>query len=348
MKKVLLIIVLVLCRIYAPAQNIEFAEISFYQDSVNPMTIHLICKAKCAMYTTFAHDAETIYWGDGTQNLVSLADTSYAYPGLIATDPLKTYKISHTFATTFADSTIYIGLYMQDGIYEYVADAINDPAGMPLCPVATINFAYMKNHTGINPPHFSSYYTFVTDTVFQALDFYPQIVYDSSYTLDVQNIPVNIFYPSGNAGGIIPPNLVHTGPDNVITCDSSDGYLIWNYPHGYGGYMFSYTAAIYRNDTFVCSMMRDFIVDILDTSTTTGIVKIGMNDLTIYPNPVSDRLIVNTSISDFSFTVLDMTGRICSAPSSGHEIDVSALPSGIYLLRIQDSGGSVVRKFVKE
>jgi hypothetical protein len=77
-----------------------------------------------------------------------------------------------------------------------------------------------------------------------------------------------------------------------------------------------------------------------------GIHNLSDANLRVYPNPVSDMLYIDYSL-DATLTVSDMTGSVL-VTTMNNEIDVSALPSGVYMLRIQDSGGSVVRKFVKE
>jgi hypothetical protein len=69
--------------------------------------------------------------------------------------------------------------------------------------------------------------------------------------------------------------------------------------------------------------------------------------LKVYPNPTNDRIYISGLSNNPTIIITDMTGRTCTTPTGG-EIDVSTLPSGVYCLRIQDSSGSVIRKFVKE
>ena len=70
-------------------------------------------------------------------------------------------------------------------------------------------------------------------------------------------------------------------------------------------------------------------------------------DIKIYPNPTTDKLYISNLPSNSMVNLCDMTGRILST-SIGQEIDVSALPVGVYFLRIQTGKGLVVKKFVKE
>ena len=79
-----------------------------------------------------------------------------------------------------------------------------------------------------------------------------------------------------------------------------------------------------------------------------GVRAIDESSISIYPDPATDRLYISGLPESATHTISDMTGRICSTPSSGREVDVSTLPSGVYLLRIQDGSGFVVKKFVKD
>jgi uncharacterized delta-60 repeat protein len=79
----------------------------------------------------------------------------------------------------------------------------------------------------------------------------------------------------------------------------------------------------------------------------TGIDGVLTNVLDIYPNPVNTTLHINSSFSDFSISISDITGRTLFK-SIDHEIDVSALPSGVYFLRIQNNHDCLIRKFVKD
>ena len=82
--------------------------------------------------------------------------------------------------------------------------------------------------------------------------------------------------------------------------------------------------------------------------TPNGIKGMDVNSISIYPDPAGDHLYISGLPPSATLCIIDMTGRICYTPSSLREIDVSALPSGVYLLRIQDSSAYVVKKFVKE
>ncbi len=75
-----------------------------------------------------------------------------------------------------------------------------------------------------------------------------------------------------------------------------------------------------------------------------------LTELTIFPNPVAERLGIESSEKDFeSITITDVNGRIVISildPDS-NEIDVSNLNTGIYFLKIASSEGNTTRKFIK-
>lgn len=76
--------------------------------------------------------------------------------------------------------------------------------------------------------------------------------------------------------------------------------------------------------------------------------------VSVYPNPVGDRLEITLQPTDFEnmqLEVLDATGRalLMQAVSGVHEVvSVSSLAKGVYVLRITNGKSSVVRRFVKE
>ena len=65
-----------------------------------------------------------------------------------------------------------------------------------------------------------------------------------------------------------------------------------------------------------------------------------------YPNPFKDIIIFNKKISLVS--IFDTTGACVLASEQVASVDVSALPSGFYIVRIVDNKGAVsVQKMQK-
>lgn len=72
--------------------------------------------------------------------------------------------------------------------------------------------------------------------------------------------------------------------------------------------------------------------------------------VTIYPNPTSGILNIDTDIEDALISVVDMGGRVINLPNSTtRRLDMSALPNGLYHIRITDrsTGKTTTRKAIK-
>ena len=172
-------------------------------------------------------------------------------------------------------------------------------------------------------------------------------------------------YPGKAIGGAVTFTIgtiayLGTGNDSIYKCYSDFWKYdpqtdIWVQKDSFGGGLRSGAVAFSIGNrgyagggdtpTIVC--LNDFWVYTPD-SLPTGIRSIDVASISIYPDPATDRLYISGLPESATHTISDMTGRICSTPSSGREVDVSTLPSGVYLLRIQDSSGFVVKKFVKD
>lgn len=79
------------------------------------------------------------------------------------------------------------------------------------------------------------------------------------------------------------------------------------------------------------------------------------HSLEIYPNPVRDYLTIKVSVQGFSalqFSIYSLTGQRVAEPyitSSGDlQVDVQALPSGMYVLRGIGRSGNFYRKLIKQ
>lgn len=77
---------------------------------------------------------------------------------------------------------------------------------------------------------------------------------------------------------------------------------------------------------------------------------LSIKDLTIFPNPAQNKLIIHSTSDDFgAVSISDINGRVVNSLKNivSNEIDVSGLQSGMYFLNIQSSEGKVTKKFIK-
>ncbi len=85
---------------------------------------------------------------------------------------------------------------------------------------------------------------------------------------------------------------------------------------------------------------------------------VGINELendgkgALYPNPVSNELFIKSQWyikqGSFHYKVMNAVGQICMTGIVDKSIDVSALPSGIYIIEINVKDNSFHQKFVKD
>lgn len=76
-----------------------------------------------------------------------------------------------------------------------------------------------------------------------------------------------------------------------------------------------------------------------------------VNNIAIYPNPTTGRINISSKDTLQSFILYDLQGRLLQSTSlnyTAHTIDISAYPSGIYLLEIKTDAGINVERIVKK
>ncbi len=84
-------------------------------------------------------------------------------------------------------------------------------------------------------------------------------------------------------------------------------------------------------------------------------VKSIVNNLSIYPVPAKDELFINFQNFDFtkfSYDIINTNGQIVKSQSKmvklGEKIDVSFLPSGLYIINVKGNNLNFSKKFIKE
>ena len=70
----------------------------------------------------------------------------------------------------------------------------------------------------------------------------------------------------------------------------------------------------------------------------------------IYPNPVTNLLNLELNNSNYSVTIIDLSGRIVLQPKmlSPNQIDVSLLPKGVYFIKLVNQDANEILQFIKK
>jgi hypothetical protein len=83
--------------------------------------------------------------------------------------------------------------------------------------------------------------------------------------------------------------------------------------------------------------------------TSIGLMELENSQLKIYPSPLTNEPLTVITLTDTKLKLMDVMGREIQATrfENKTEIDVSALPTGIYFLEIEMNGKKQIKKVVK-
>jgi hypothetical protein len=72
-------------------------------------------------------------------------------------------------------------------------------------------------------------------------------------------------------------------------------------------------------------------------------------NFSLYPNPTSSQLFIESDITIDKIEILDISGRaVKTIVKPSYSIDVSDIPKGIYFLRLTTKDRVHTQKFIKE
>ncbi len=86
----------------------------------------------------------------------------------------------------------------------------------------------------------------------------------------------------------------------------------------------------------------------------TGVNEMSVHQLQIFPNPAKNNITVKTDLQIEKVEIADLSGRIvelwyaASLQTGSATLNISALPQGVYLLKVYTNEGLAIRKIVKE
>lgn len=185
----------------------------------------------------------------------------------------------------------------------------------------------------------------VVDSISQFLDINSTRIVGYSHPMITEVLP-------GNALKFRFDNIML--PDNVSDEVGSHGFVIFeiDLPAITPNWsVFENTAEIYFdfNPAIITNTISATAINLIDCEV--GIHENSVaSELIIYPNPVSDILWLGSGENVFDIvSIHDLSGKtIQTIKTSTNFIDVSTLPSGVYLLTVEDNGLLLTTKFIKE
>jgi surface protein len=80
---------------------------------------------------------------------------------------------------------------------------------------------------------------------------------------------------------------------------------------------------------------------------TAGVEEENLLAITIYPNPTSNTLFIKGNETPIKVAIYNVLGKEVLSVKNANNINVQALPSGVYIIRISDGIQQTVQKFIK-
>jgi photosystem II stability/assembly factor-like uncharacterized protein len=168
---------------------------------------------------------------------------------------------------------------------------------------------------------------------------------DSGDSWMMQNTPVTYYYSSIYCIGT---NTCYSVGSSGVIIKTTDGGANWQ--QQYSGTTQN-LRKIYCIDANTCYAVGDSGT-VLKT-VNGGITGLGDNlpansGISIFPNPASDKLIINLNSSEFEIEVYNSFGKRLRKIKNENELDVSNLPGGIYFIKIFNGNKYFSKKFIIE
>ena len=232
----------------------------------------------------------------------------------------------------FADCSSLTNVTIQDGSDELIFGSWGAESVFNGCPINTL-YLGRKIYTGYNRTYtpFSVEYKspFYNKTSLETLTIGKDLSWISEYAFQGC-----IRLTTITSNNLIPPTVGSNCFDDVnkTTCKV-------NVPRG--------TQCAYQS----ANQWKEFtnIVDDTNTACTNGINDVVATQLQIFPNPVKDDIFIKTDLQVEKVEICSFAGTLLTQENNFNEkISISALPEGIYLLRIYTDKGVAVSKIVKE
>jgi len=80
-----------------------------------------------------------------------------------------------------------------------------------------------------------------------------------------------------------------------------------------------------------------------------GLEDLSLTNTTVYPNPTTGYLAVNSKISISQLQIYNTLGQLIMTKKNRKDINISTLEQGLYFLKVQDVNGNYTsRKIIKK
>ncbi|MDL2290137.1 leucine-rich repeat protein [Paludibacteraceae bacterium OttesenSCG-928-F17] len=93
---------------------------------------------------------------------------------------------------------------------------------------------------------------------------------------------------------------------------------------------------------------KTYTITVTRSENTTSITEAAVKDMDIYPNPVMDRLYIDTPAAVQDVAIYNTDGAIVRQQTNASSINTASWKQGVYFLKITTIEGSITKKIVKQ
>ena len=239
----------------------------------------------------------------------------------------KGNAVIHTLRFVLGDSLFFAGLKNFQQAFSFSTASIDDLK------------ASLETFTGKNLSDYFSQWLYGEG--------YP--VYSAEYASDGNNLFVKVTHSTSSSNTTLFKTPLEikcssTTGDTIIRVDITQNANTFMFPSGRtytnmsidpNNWLLNKTGSIIKNPNLIPTSLLSISLE---------------NAIRVYPNPATDQLnIENSSLLATFYSVCDMNGRVIlnGALLKSNLIDLSTLSSGVYLLHITNSEGTLTRKISK-
>lgn len=171
----------------------------------------------------------------------------------------------------------------------------------------------------------------------------PLVYSHNFYDANGDSTVVSLVAPS--VDGYQFPDEIEPGPDNLFQINNQH-VVTWESPQLAGEYHFVYKVSEYRWGTLLSSAIG---VTYIDVRNLTSLTELSNQPYSLSPNPVTEELFINGEEYDRAL-VYNTQGNLLITKDGARErsINLSALPSGVYLVVLLKGQSRYVSKIVKK
>lgn len=215
----------------------------------------------------------------------------------------------------------------------------------PACSSYTSAFVRIDSN-GVRDPYFSKMlngYPIGSSFPYQIPNNSPRVIHENNYYFDVwgYSFPGNpLTVQRYNSSLVLPCASTLSAINNCVTA-SNFGWSITGTIVPVSSYTLGVISTTVTPSAFSVNQNFCTVVGLENNSHDNSGIE-------IYPNPVNDRLHIESEQTPEKVQIFDLNGKVIKSLGSTKDISVADLQPGIYFIRIKTDKGESNKKFIKE